>query len=52
MIVPTAVNGIFPYSMSPTKNMASTTYINIVTTDWQKLVSNISHVNIKSRFSW
>lgn len=50
MIVPMAVNGIFLYSKFQTKNMASTIYINIVMMGWQKLVPNISRVNIKSRF--
>jgi arylsulfatase A-like enzyme len=34
----------------PTKNTASTTFTNIVTTDWRKLAPNTSHANIKSLF--
>ena len=52
MIVLMAVNGIFLFLMSPTKNTASTTFTNIVTTDWRKLAPNTSHANIKSLFSW
>ena len=44
--------GIFLFLMSPTKNTASTTFTNIVTTDWRKLAPNTSHANIKSLFSW
>lgn len=50
MIVLMAVNGIFLFLMSPTKNTASTTFTNIVTTDWRKLAPNISHANIKAFF--
>ena len=49
-VVLMAVNGISLFLMSPTKNTASTTYTNIVTTDWRKPAPNTSHANIKSRF--